>query len=58
MHHQDCSSIGQVIGDKPTDNQKYSEVFNTCEEVKQYIKEQGYVPFKDCGHCNPNCCEN
>lgn len=56
VHLDNCCSIKQVIGDKPTNNQIYSEVFNTCDEVQQYIEKQGYKNYKDCNHCKPNCC--
>ena len=56
IHKDDCSSIRQVIGNRASDNQKYSDVLDNCEEAIAYAESNGFSDCKCCGHCKPECC--
>ena len=55
IHYSDCSSIKQVIGNRPSDNQEYSEILNSCKDVKTWIENNTNLKATNCGNCNPNC---
>jgi len=58
IHFSDCKSLKQVIGDKKTDNQKYSKVLDTCHDVNEYLKNNTSMDCSCCQHCKPSCCDD
>jgi len=58
IHKSICNSIKQVIGDRESTNQIYSDVLNNCQDAKKYIINNNYQNYVCCQKCNPNCCDS
>lgn len=55
VHCENCKSIKQVIGDKPSDNQEYSSILDSCEDVREWLRENRILNYSNCKKCNPTC---
>jgi len=58
IHKSECRSPKQVIGNRESDNQIYSNILDSCQDVKEYISNENYLEYSCCEKCKPNCCDD
>jgi len=55
IHKKSCNSLHQVIGDKASDYQKYSEILNTYEDAILFCTNADFENYRACQKCLPDC---